>query len=85
MDIEIAGLSLGDQTEAEGVSLTGITYDAKNDLFEIATDAVDHLVREPQSVVVDYTGDGLYSIEFVDAEGNQHFVALKRPLALPPL
>ncbi len=82
-EIEVAGLNLGDQVEAEWVPLVGIAYDPKDDLVEVATETVDHLVRHPSAIYVDDGTGGLHSVEITDDEGNQHIVRLKAPLALP--
>ncbi len=83
VELEVASLRLGDQIEAEWVPLTGLTYDPKDDLFEVVTEALDHLIQRPQEIYVQYDSDGLHSVEVIDADGNRHIVQLKSPLALP--
>ena len=83
-EIEVVSLDLGDQIEAAWTPLIGITYDRKNDLIEIALDELDHLVRSPRQVFIDYAVGGLLAaIEIIDADGNRQIVKLKEPLALP--
>ena len=83
-EIEVVSLSLGDQIEAEWVPMIGITYDRKNDLIEIALEGMDHLIRSPRELFVDYAvGDVVAAIEIVDDEGNRQIVKFKDPLALP--
>ena len=82
-EIEVVSLDLGDQIEADWTPLIGITYDSKNDLIEIALDEVDHLVRSPRQVFIDYAVGGiLAAIEIIDGDGNRQIVKLKDPLAL---
>ena len=38
-------LKLGDQVAAEWLPFFGITYDPKDDIFEIALDGVDRQIR----------------------------------------
>ena len=76
-EIEVVSLDLGDQIEAEWTTLIGITYDRKDDLIEIALEELDHMVRSPRQLFVDY------GIEIVDGDGNRHIVKFKDPLALP--
>ena len=83
-EIEVASLDLGDQIEAEWIPLIGITYDHKDDLIEIASDELDHLIHSPREVFVDYGVGGLVAIEIVDADGATQIVKLRDPLALPP-
>jgi len=82
-EIEVAALDLGDQIEAEWAPLIGITYDKKDDLIEIALDALDHLIRSPRSMFVDEGVGGILAISIDDGDGRQHIVRLKDPLALP--
>ena len=65
-------------------SLIGITYDRTDDLIEIALDQLDHMVRSPRQLFVDYAvGDIVAAIEIVDGEGNRQIVKFRDPLALP--
>ena len=83
-EIEVVSLDLGDQIEAEWTPLIGITYDRKDDLIEIALDELDHMVRSPRQLFVDYGIGGIVAaIEIVDGDGNRQIVKFKDPLALP--
>ena len=83
-EIEVVSLDLGDQIEAEWAPLIGITYDRKNDLIEIALEELDHLIRSPRELFIDYAvGEVVAAIEIVDADGNRQIVRFKDPLALP--
>jgi hypothetical protein len=82
-EVEVASLDLGDQIEAEWAPLIGITYDHKNDLIEVALEGVDHLIRDPQEVYVDYDVGGVIAVEVIDADSAKQIIKLKNPLALP--
>jgi len=83
-EIEVVSLNLGDQIEAEWTPLIGLTYDRKDDLIEIVLEGLDHLIRSPREVLVDYAvGDLATAIEIVDAEENRQIVKFKDRLALP--
>ncbi len=83
-EIEVVSLDLGDQIEAEWAPLIGITYDHKDDLIEIALEDLDHLIRSPRQLFIDYAvGDVVTAIEIVDGDGNRQIVKFKDPLALP--
>ncbi|WP_297527536.1 DUF5335 domain-containing protein [Thiohalobacter sp.] len=83
-EVEVAGLDIGEQVEAEWLPLAGMTYDRKDDVFEIDLgDAVDHLVLHPTEVYVEESAEGLHSIEVVDRDGHCHIVKLRKALALP--
>lgn len=82
-EIEVISLNLGDQIEAERISPIGITYDRKNDLIEIALEGLDHLVRSPRKLYIDYAlGDLAAALEIIDADENRQIVRFRGPLAL---
>jgi hypothetical protein len=83
-EIEVASLDLGDQIVAEWVPLLGITYDAADDLLDVALDRSSHLIRHPRQIVVEETAGGLASVAVIDGDGATQVVRLKEPLTLPP-
>jgi hypothetical protein len=83
-EIEVAGLDLGAQVEAEWLPLLGIAYDPKKEIVEIALDNVDHMIQKPRDVFVEQDATGLASLEVTDGDGRQHIVQLREPLMLPP-
>jgi Family of unknown function (DUF5335) len=85
-EIEVASLALGDQVEAEWLPLLGITYDPKDDIFEVALDGgVDHIITAPRALYVDEDAPGaLVNLEIVDGEDVRHIIVLRDPLMLPP-
>lgn len=83
VEVEVEGMELGDQIEIEWMALNGLAYDPKDDLFEVVTDAVDHLIHHPRSIYVDDSIEGLHSVEVIDADGNKQIIMLKVPLKLP--
>ena len=83
VEIEIAGLLLGSQVEVSSLPLTGLTYDTKNDLLEVATESVDHLIHHPKEIHADYGMDGLHSVEVIDADNNHQIIKFVEPVALP--
>jgi hypothetical protein len=82
-EIEVASLRLGDQIEAEWLPLLGLTYDPKDDLFEVALEGIDHMIPKPREIYVDDNVGGLMSIEIVDADGARQIIKLRDPLMLP--
>ncbi len=82
-EIEVVGLGIGDQIEADWVPMTGITYDPKDDLVEIVLEGVDHLVRHPSEILVEEGASGIEWLAITDASGNRQIVRFKVPLALP--
>jgi hypothetical protein len=82
-EVEVAGLALGDQIEAEWVPLLGIVYDHKDDLIEIALEGLDHLIRAPQEVHIIGEMVALSSIVVIDGDQNRHILKVRDPLMLP--
>ncbi len=87
-EVEVAGLDIGDQIEAEWVTLTGVSYDPKDDLVSVDLLSQDdknigHLVHKPVELVVDEEIDGLAGLVLADGDGQRTILRLKRPLALP--
>ena len=82
VEIKIAGLLLGNQVEVTSLPLTGLTYDAKNDLLEVATDSVDHLIYHPKEIHTDYSIDGLHSVNVIDADDNHQIIKFIEPVKL---
>ncbi len=83
VEIEVTGLGLGHQVEADWIPLIGISYDPKGDVLAVTAEGVQHLIRHPKQIHVDQDVDWLRSIEAIDAEGNHHLVQLRDPLPLP--
>lgn len=81
-EIEVASLDLGDQIEAEWAPLIGITYDKRDDLIEIALEDLDHLIRSPREVFVDFGIGGIAAVAIADGDGNRQIIKLKDPVAL---
>jgi hypothetical protein len=82
-EIEVASLALGSQILAEWLPFLGITYDPKDDIFEIALEGVDHLIVEPSEFYIDEDPLGLRSLEIIDGDGVRQIVKLRDPLMLP--
>ncbi|MDT7855270.1 DUF5335 family protein [Rubrivirga sp. S365] len=66
----------GDQVLADWLPLHGLTYDSKDDLFEVAMEGMDHLVNNPTEIHVKDDGD-LLSFEVVRKDGDREIIELK--------
>jgi hypothetical protein len=84
VDVAIVGPGIGSQTEARRAVLTGISYDAKDDVFAVITEDLEHNISHPRAINVDEELDSLRSLEVVDFSGDHHIVTLSDPLRLPP-
>lgn len=83
--IEVASLEIGAQLETEWVPLLGMSYDPKNDVFELIVGELDHLIYGPREVYVDETPpiDSIIILQIIDAAGVHQIVTLRDPLMLP--
>jgi hypothetical protein len=88
--VEVDGLDVGAQIEAEDLVLAGISYDYKDDIVVIglapvgSTEAVEHFVSSPQRIFVESTDSILPSvIDIEDADGQKTIVRLQPAPALP--
>jgi hypothetical protein len=82
-EIEVDGLSIGAQIDAEWVPLLGISYDEKHDLVKIPLEGVDHLIKNPTEIYVDYGPSGLSSMAVLGADGVKQIIKFRDPLLLP--
>jgi hypothetical protein len=88
--VEIEGPDLGAQVQAEGLLLSGISYDDRDDILVVdlspggPAEPLEHLVSSPQRIRVE-ASDGILpsTIEVEDAEGQRTLVRLQPAPALP--
>lgn len=87
--VEVDGLDIGAQIEAEDLMLAGLSYDHKDDIVVIGVapvggeEAVEHLVSGPQRILVESINSTVPSvIDIEDAEGHKTIVRLAPAPAL---
>jgi hypothetical protein len=83
VEVEAASLDLGDQIVAEWLPLLGVSYDAHDDLLDVALSGLNHLIRRPREIYVQEGTKGLEMIAVVSADGVKQILHLKDPLMLP--
>lgn len=83
VEIEVIGLGLGRQVEADWVPLFGLSYDPHDDMLAVVAEGIEHMIRHPSQIHVDQDVEWLHSLEVIDAAGDHHIVTLKDPLRLP--
>jgi hypothetical protein len=83
IEIEIDAPDIGAQIEARALSLNGLTYDRKDDVFVVSTEAIEHLVRAPRQIYVSGDEDAIDSLEIETGDGGRHIVTFREPLSLP--
>lgn len=79
--VEVTGLDIGDQVEAEWLPLLGITYEPREKVLNVAVEGMDHMIVDPQEIYVQEEPD-LQSLEVRDADGHQQIIKLRPPLKI---
>lgn len=82
VEIEVTGLTIGDQIEQEWIRLLGMSYDPRNDLIEILVEGLDHLIRKPREVWIEHGPIGLVSMEVIGEDDVRQIIRLREPLML---
>jgi hypothetical protein len=83
VEVEVTGLGLGAQVEADWLPLIGLSYDPHNDMLMVVLEGIVHNIQHPKQIHVEQDVETLYAVEAVDAEGQRHIMILKDPLSLP--
>jgi Family of unknown function (DUF5335) len=89
--VEVDGRDIGAQIEAEGLLLTGISYDDRDDVLVVGLggpqrdlEEVEHFVGSPQRILVDGEEGALpETIDVEDADGHRTLVMMHPVPALP--
>jgi hypothetical protein len=82
-EVEIASLRLGDQVDAQWLPLLGLSYDPSDDTIAIILEGIDITIAKPREIYLDGADNEWTGLDIIDADGMQHVVQLKDPLALP--
>ncbi|RYZ57023.1 MAG: hypothetical protein EOP07_11040 [Proteobacteria bacterium] len=77
VELDVESLELGDQIEADWVHLKGISYDPKDDMLYIFTEALRHFIAKPRNIWVVEGSEGPSAIQIEDGEGTKHIVNLR--------
>lgn len=79
VDVEVLGVDSGDQFEAEGARIFGITFDPRENSVEFELDGGDHRIINPREVWVAEEPDGfIKAIEVVRDDGTREVARVKR-------
>ena len=84
VDIDIVAPGVGNGVEARQITLTGLSYDRKDDVFAVIGEDLEHNIAHPREIRVDAAVDSVRAVEVVDDSGGRHRLTLVDPLLLPP-
>lgn len=77
VQIEIVNQDLGDQVETFWQELIGLSYDPKDDVFEVAAERHDHLIHKPTEIYVEEENGDLKAVEVVQWDGTKNIISFK--------
>lgn len=80
--IDVVSLDIGDQIQADNVTLFGVVYDPKNDILEIALDGLDHIIHNPHDVYVVEGDAGIEAVGAIDNNGREQIIKFSDPIML---
>lgn len=83
IEIEAASLDLGDQIVADWVPLLGITYDARDNMLDVALSGLTHLIRQPREILVQGDPNHVEIVAVVSEDGVKQVLRFRDPLMLP--
>ena len=81
--VSILGDDIGAQLETEDSALLGMSYDSKDEVFEIATASIAHRVAMPKEIYVREEGGPLSSVEVIARDDTKQIVELRPLPSLP--
>jgi hypothetical protein len=78
-DVDLVSQEWGDQVEAEGAHLVGVTYDPKENALELTFEAGQHRTYHPVEVwTLEETDGFVKAIEVVRDDGAREVVRVRR-------
>jgi hypothetical protein len=83
-EIGVTGLDLGAQIEAQGMSLSALSYDPYDRVLTISSEALHHRIAAPSEILIEEQQGRLCSLAIMDEQGHQQIVRLTPMLTLPP-
>jgi hypothetical protein len=79
VDVEVLATDSGDQFEAEGAKIFGVTFDPKENAVEFELEGGDHRIINPKEVWIAEEPDGfIKAIEVVRDDGTREVARVKR-------
>jgi hypothetical protein len=86
IEIEVVGLEIGAEIDAEWSPLNGVSYAPHDDVLYVFTEiggAVEHAIEQPRQIYFGLGTAGIEQVVVLDAEERKYFLRLRTPLELP--
>ncbi len=83
VEVEVAGLKIGDELSTEWTVLNSMNYDPKSDEIIVdVSDHYEHTIHNPVELVVEEDDKGVHSITVKCSHGHLHIVKFKAVLEI---
>lgn len=82
--IEVSSPEVGVEFDARWLPLTGMTYDPRRDVLDIAIEEQGHLILCPHELYVEISARGLECLCVLESDNVWQVILLRAPLVLPP-
>lgn len=82
IEIEVAGLDVGDQIEEDWALLLGLSYDTKDEIIYVDTPAFEHSIFKPEEILSVQNDQVVSSIYIKDSVGHVQSLKFRTPLLL---
>jgi hypothetical protein len=82
VEMEVAGLDVGDQIEERWTLLDGLSYEPQSDVFVVHTALLDHMIFKPQQIYITETDGSLSAVGIRDGQDRLQIIKLRRPVML---
>jgi len=81
-NVEVTGLSFGDELENREMQLMTLAYDNDNDILEILFDRSNNLIESPLMICFQQHQSKIESIEIYDDNDNKNVILFNDPFLL---
>ena len=82
VEIEVAGLDVGDQIEENWAQLLGLSFDSKDNTLYVDSPAFEHAIRNPSDIISVQDDQTISAIYIKDGEGHVQSLKFRNPLML---
>jgi len=82
LDIDIIGMDIGSQHEANAIVFKGMAYDPVSDVVEISSEDFEHRIYSPSAIYLTEEQEHIKSIEIIDGEDRRQIITFADQLLL---
>lgn len=82
VEIEVAGLDVGDQVESDWSLLNGVSYDPKSDIIFVATKDFEHQIIKPEEIISAQDDRSINAVYIKDSDGHVQSIKFRQLLMI---